>query len=233
MLQTTQVKTLGRVIIADDDPTTAELIADNLRADRYDALIAAGAGEVVDACSDGADVIVLDSRLRSALDLLRMGPTNVQPIVIMVGDGSDGDVAHAIADGAEDYLQKPFDYPELLIRIRVLQRRARGEGFHNGRYTLGPLVVDTGTRQATLDGERIVLTTKEFEILATLVIDPTRVHTKDELLQGIWGYRPGVPTRTLDSHMSRLRRKLNAEVDRGFVVNCWGVGFRLSPEDLG
>ena len=91
---------------------------------------------------------------------------------------------------------------------------------------LGPLEVDPIARRVELGGERISLSKKEFALLRALADDPTRVFTREELLRGVWGYRSLGTTRTLDSHASRLRRKLSSAGDR-FVVNVWGVGYRL------
>jgi DNA-binding response OmpR family regulator len=119
---------------------------------------------------------------------------------------------------------KPFHYPELLARIENVLRR-RGSG-RNGPITVGPLSLDGATRCVQVSGREIRLANKEFELLRTLASEPSRVFTKQELLRDVWGYQASARTRTLDSHASRLRRKLDPERGR-FVVNCWGVGYRL------
>jgi DNA-binding response OmpR family regulator len=95
------------------------------------------------------------------------------------------------------------------------------------RLEAGRLVVDRATRTATLGGEVVHLAGKEFELLARLATEPQRVFTKDELLRDVWGYRSFCRTRTLESHASRLRRKLALGADDRFVVNVWGVGYKL------
>lgn len=228
MNQVTEIDTIARVVVAEPDNPTRELLAESLRADRYDAVEASGPSEILQACAEGVDVVVIDSSLRRALELLRFSLAS-QPVVIMLGDASDGDIAVAVADGAEDYLGKPFDYAELLTRIRVIQRRARGEGYRDGVYRHDGIVVDVASRTVEVGEAQVLLTTKEFELLRKLVVDPRRVFTKDELLAEIWGYRPGTPSRTLDSHASRLRRKLCTAGGGEFIQNCWGVGYRLLP----
>lgn len=115
----------------------------------------------------------------------------------------------------------------LLARVNALLARLSGRR----RETLeaGPLVVDVTARAALLFGERIMLPAKEFELLAALARDPLRVHSKNELMQRVWGYRAPGSTRTLDSHASRLRRRLEARCDDGerWIVNHWGVGYAL------
>ena len=120
---------------------------------------------------------------------------------------------------------KPFSYPELRGRVSALLRRVNGRR-SLGRLRVGDLEVDPPSREVRLRGARIDLSQKEFALLRTLASDPARVFTKDELLRSIWGFRTRGTTRTLDSHACRLRQKLAAHGDR-FVVNVWGVGYRL------
>ncbi|MCP9485315.1 MAG: response regulator transcription factor, partial [Gaiellaceae bacterium MAG52_C11] len=113
----------------------------------------------------------------------------------------------------------------LLARIRaVLRRVAPPKG---DRLEVGELVVDLATRQVTIRSEVVPLAGKEFALLCKLAGDPRRVFTKDELLRDVWGFRGHCRTRTLDSHVSRLRSKLVRGRDDRFVVNVWGVGYRL------
>lgn len=105
----------------------------------------------------------------------------------------------------------------------VLRRRATRR---DGPTRVGDLVVDPAERRVRVSGCEVPLSNKEFALLRALVADPTRVFTKEELLRDVWGYRSIGHTRTLDSHASRLRRKLDPDRSR-FVVNCWGVGYRL------
>ena len=112
----------------------------------------------------------------------------------------------------------------------LLRRTQRRQGL--GRLRAGPLEVDPPSREVSVRGVRVELSQKEFSLLRTLVSDPTRVFTKEELLRGVWGFRALGSTRTLDSHACRLRHKLGAHGDR-FVVNVWGVGYRLIEGPVG
>ena len=111
---------------------------------------------------------------------------------------------------------------------------ARLGGRRRETIEAGPLVVDVTARSVYLDGERILLPGKEFELLATLARDPLRVHSKSELMQRVWGYRAPASTRTLDSHASRLRRRLEGrgDDDERWIVNHWGVGYALRASTL-
>jgi DNA-binding response OmpR family regulator len=116
----------------------------------------------------------------------------------------------------------PFDHEELVERIRA------AAGARTTRITAGPLTIDGTARLATVNGIPVKLSQKEFELLAHLASDPERVFTRAELLRNIWNWPPHMHTRTLDSHASRLRRKLRAlDPETPFVDNEWGVGYRL------
>ena len=120
---------------------------------------------------------------------------------------------------------KPFHYPELAARIRAVLRRRDGRGCR-GRCGSASWSSIRRRREVRVGGRQVRLANKEFALLRTLASDPARVFTKSELLRDVWGFRSSGRTRTLDSHASRLRRKLDPERGR-FVVNVWGVGYRL------
>ena len=150
------------------------------------------------------------------------------PLIVVSGRTSEVDRVRGLERGANDYVCKPYSYAELLHRIRARLRppdRAHG----GARTRVGPIELDAVARQAWLDGEPLRLTSKEFSLLRTLASDPSRVFTREELLQVVWGWVEPVAstTRTLDGHALRLRRKLGARGGR-FVINVWGVGYRLT-----
>ncbi|HEX4363716.1 MAG TPA: response regulator transcription factor [Solirubrobacteraceae bacterium] len=225
------------ILVVEDDDATRTFLADNLTADGYDLLVA-------DCASIGLsllerkfpDLALIDVGLPdgNGLDLLRrvraadgvasrMNPD--MPVMVISGRTTELDRVRGFDRGADDYLCKPFSYPELRGRVAALLRRAEHRPAR-GRLRAGPLEVDPPSREVLLRGARVPLSQKEFALLRTLASDPSRVFTKEELLRSIWGYRSIGSTRTLDSHACRLRHKLGAYGDR-FVVNVWGVGYRL------
>jgi DNA-binding response OmpR family regulator len=140
------------------------------------------------------------------------------------------DRVRGLTRGADDYVTKPFHYPELLARIGAVTKRvSRAREKHVLR--VGELSVNTMSREVTLGGMQVGLSAKEFQLLATLAAEPERVFTKKELLETVWGFRSQGRTRTLDSHASRLRQKLAAYSEQTWVVNVWGVGYRLNRPD--
>jgi DNA-binding response OmpR family regulator len=144
------------------------------------------------------------------------------PVILLGSQESDPvDRVRAFDRGCDDYLDRPFHYDELVARIRaVLRRTAPPE---SERLTAGEIEIDRPTRRVTVGGERVILPTKEYELLVKLASDPRRVFTKEELLREVWGFRSHGRTRTLDSHASRLRRRLGGD----YVRNVWGVGYCL------
>jgi DNA-binding response OmpR family regulator len=147
-------------------------------------------------------------------------------VIVLSGRTGETDRVRGFARGCDDYLGKPFSYPELHARMRAVLRRAADRS-KKGLLRVGPLAIDPITRRVRLDGEPVHLSSKEFALLHTLATDPTRVFPKEELLRDVWGYVSLGNTRTLDAHACRLRKKL-ASSPRPFVLNLRGVGYRLT-----
>ena len=163
----------------------------------------------------------------TALDEYRARHGDV-PVIVLGDDACDVvDRVRALERGCDDFLARPFDYEELLARIRAVLRRATPP--QHERLAAGPIAADRVTRVVTVDGAPAPLAGKEYELLLKLMTDPHRVFTKEELLREVWGFRSLGRTRTLDSHASRLRRKLHAASGGRFVINVWGVGYKLLP----
>ncbi len=225
------------VLLVEDHAATVTFLGDNLTADGYEVLVAGSVREgrrmletkypdlaVVDLGLPDRDGLELIREVRAADGVGgRMNP--VVPLLVLTGRAGELDRIRGFERGCDDYVVKPFSYPELLGRIRALLRRSNQRpGL--GRLRVGPLELDPPGREVLLRGERVELSQKEFALLRTLAMEPTRVFTKEELLRNVWGFRSLGSTRTLDSHACRLRQKLGATGDR-FVVNVWGVGYRL------
>jgi DNA-binding response OmpR family regulator len=231
-----QRREIASVVVCEDDTPTLELLCDNLVADRFGVLPAPSAADALRLCRyKQPDLMLLDLSLpdASGLDVLqeirdadgvvsRFDPR--LPVIVLTGRGADQDRVRGLEFGADDYVVKPFHYGELRARINAVLRRV--EKRRSGPLRVGDVVVDPGRRRAWVGGREVRLAKKEFSLLRVLATDPHRVFSKRELLGEVWGYRTPTKTRTLDSHASRLRRKLDPESAR-FVINCWGVGYRL------
>jgi DNA-binding response OmpR family regulator len=184
--------------------------------------------------SDGFDVLAFPSPASL--------PRTAEPDVLVLGDpdalesmhvpdcavivlGGADDAVRAL-ERADDYLARPFVYEELLARIHAVLRRRPPR---HDRLEVGPLVIDRRARRVLVGGADVVVSQKELALLAKLASEPDHVFTREQLLRDVWDYRNWAPTRTVESHASRIRRKLAAAGLDGWVVNVWGVGYKLRP----
>lgn len=224
------------ILVVEDHAATRTFLADNLSADGYELLEAESVEDAERLIGTRfPDLAILDLGLPDGdgLDLLRRVRTADRagradpelPILILTGRAGELDRLRGFDRGCDEYVTKPFSYQELLARIRALLRRSSRRP-KLGRLRVGGLELDPASRQVWLHGEQVTLSKKEFALLRALAVEPTRVFTREELLRGVWGFKVICPTRTIDSHAHRLRKKLNAHNDK-FVINVWGVGYRL------
>lgn len=225
------------ILVVEDDAATRTFLADNLTADGYELLVADSVQHglrlletkfpdlvLVDLGLPDASGFEVLRRVREADGIAsRLDPAT--PLVLLTGRDGELDRVRGFERGADDYICKPFSYPELRGRLAALLRRA-DHRHRTGRLRVGELDIDPQARTARLRGEPLALSQKEFALLRMLAGEPSRVFTKDELLRQIWGFRHLGTSRTLDSHACRLRNKLAVHGDR-FVVNVWGIGYRL------
>src|SRR3954463_11212259 len=225
------------VLVVEDDAPTRAFLAANLSADGYRVFCASEAGEAVRALEvRQPDLMLLDLGLAAGtglevLDRLRAAdPASSRmdrdlPVIILTGRAGEVDRVRGFARGADDYLCKPFSYPELVARLTAVLRRSAGRR-GRGVLRVGELTVDPATRAVRLGGRSVRLSAKEFALLHALAVEPSRVLSKAELLRDVWGYASIGTTRTIDAHACRLRKKLGGG-SRAYVVNVRGVGYRL------
>jgi DNA-binding response OmpR family regulator len=148
------------------------------------------------------------------------------PAIVIGSQAGEADVLRAFEAGADDFLARPAHYLELRARLLAVLRRAERTECRP-QLTVGPLAIDHAARVARINDQSVDLRRLEFALLVHLAGDPERVFSKAELLRAVWGYRSCGSTRTVDSHASRLRRKLEVTSGRRWVINSWGVGYRL------
>lgn len=216
------------VLVAEPESATREYLGRQLRDDGFDVLGAARRSEALDLAERARPDLVVLAELDLCLRLRRGEPgrswdRNV-PVILLAPSSDPVERVRALDRGADDVMGRPFAYEELLARIRALLRRSAAGSAEV--LQAGEIVVDRRTRRVTVRETVVGLSAKEFDLLARLATEPSRVFTKEELLREVWGFRALGRTRTLESHASRLRRKLTVDGTR-YVVNVWGVGYRL------
>jgi DNA-binding response OmpR family regulator len=209
------------LLLAEPEPATRGFLERHLRQDGFD-VVEALDGEAVELLElTRPDVVLAADSL--AADLCSRA-ADVPIIVLGRADSDPVDRVRAFDGGCDDYISRPFHYEELLARIRAVLRRVAPPP--SDRITVGDLLIDRAARRVTVRGVPVPLAAKEYELLVKLAGEPSRVFTKEQLLREVWGFRSLGRTRTLDSHASRLRRKL-AAAGGDFVRNVWGVGYSL------
>jgi DNA-binding response OmpR family regulator len=191
---------------------------DTLRSNRFDLVI-------LDLNMPGMDGLAVCRALRSQ--------GNDIPIIMLTSRNSEHDIVLGLELGADDYLTKPFSLPELTARIRSLLRRIDSPrslqpASPQTLIRVGDLIIDLEKRHVLRDGEKIMLTAKEFELLVLLARHPGRVFTRDQLLNDVWGYSNSCYEHTVNSHVNRLRSKIEPDpASPVYILTAWGVGYRF------
>jgi DNA-binding response OmpR family regulator len=210
------------LLLAEPEPATRGFLERHLRQDGFE-VVEALDGDALELLEVTRPDLVLAADSLAA-DLCRRA-ANVPIIVLGRADSDPVDRVRAFDGGCDDYVARPFHYEELLARIRAVLRRVSPPP--SERMGVGDLSIDLAARRATVCGVSVALAAKEYDLLVKLASEPRRVFTKEQLLREVWGFRSLGRTRTLDSHASRLRRKL-AAAGGDFVRNVWGVGYSLT-----
>jgi DNA-binding response OmpR family regulator len=220
------------VVVAERDDALREFLVDQLLADRFAAHGAQSADEArVKLANVYPDLLVLGELPQPSEQLgllrgIRSGGDDALLVIVVGTDGSELAELRAFREDCDDYLRKPVSYPLLLVRIRALVRRSNGRVVPRRR--IGALEVDQLQRRVTVAEQPVHVSRMEFEFLARLATDPTRVYTKHELLREVWGFKAIGNTRTVDAHACRLRKKLAQAGAPHLIANVRGVGYRLS-----
>jgi len=223
---------VAKIVVVEDEAELAGAIAARLRSD----------GHVVDVAADGPSAVQMVASARPdavVLDLMLPGFDGLEvcrqiqrdrpvPVIMLTARGSETDLVVGLEVGADDYLCKPFSMRELTARVRALLRRVERSVHDTDRVLrAGQVEIDISRRRARVDGQLVGLTATEFDLLAHLLLWPGIVRTRDELLAEVWGYRDGSGTRTVDSHVRAIRRKVGPDVIR----TVHGVGYAGADGD--
>jgi two-component system OmpR family response regulator len=223
-----------RILLAEDDADTAGFIAAGLRELGHTVTIATNGQQALHLSLAGDhDVLVLDRMLplHDGLAVLRALRTSrvMIPVLLLTALGRIEDRVDGLDAGADDYLVKPFAFAELIARIQALARRAPVSEAPRTVLTWGPITLDLIRRRVTRDGTPVVLQPREFVLLEQLMRGEGRFVTRTMLLEKVWDYQFDPQTNIVESHMSRLRTKLNENGAEDLIETVRGSGYRMRP----
>ncbi|MEV0680714.1 response regulator transcription factor [Actinosynnema sp. NPDC050436] len=214
-----------RVLVVEDDLTIASSVAARLRAEGFDVDLAHDGPSAVAQAGD-VDLVVLDVMLPGfdGLEVCRrIQAERPVPVLMLTARGDETDLLVGLAVGADDYLTKPFSIRELAARVHALLRRVERSAAPPNRISVADVEIDLAERRVSRAGEEAHLTPTEFELLVHLAERPRAVQSRERLLGAVWGWPDGTGTRTVDSHIKALRRKLGTDLIR----TVHGVGYAL------
>ena len=222
---------MTRVLLAEDDPAISEPLARALRREGYDVDVRADGRAALEASAENPDLVVLDLGLPyvDGLEVCRRirAEGRTVPVLILTARADEVDTVVGLDAGADDYVTKPFRLAELLARVRALLRRGGieiAQGVHGVR-------IDVDSHRAWIDEHELSLTAKEFDLLRVLLRESGKVVTREQLMREVWDTAWWGSTKTLDMHVSWLRKKLGDDAaNPRFITTVRGVGFRFERE---
>lgn len=229
---------MNKILIADDNKQITSILAGYARKEGLDPVIALDGKEALDAFAKYGDEIVM-----ILLDVMmpevdgfevcrRLRRESMVPIIMVTARGEDYDKIMGLDIGADDYILKPFSANEVMARVRAVLRRIQvQEQQKQNVYQTGSLFIDLDRYMVKINDEEVPLTKKEIELLWTLAKNKTKVFSRENLLDSIWGYDYYGDSRTVDSHIKRLRAKLDKYEHIGWEIKTiWGVGYRFEEK---
>jgi len=232
---------LKNILVIEDNVDIANLIKVNLRSKNMQVDHAADGQAGLDmALSRSYQLIILDLMLpgMDGMDVCRMlrNKKIYTPVLMLTARTSELDRVLGLEAGADDYLTKPFSVPELVARVNAIIRRSEQyqpapDSKIPERLSFGSLSVDPESRQVLVDGDSIELTAKEFDLLWHFASHPGRVYTREQLLSKVWGYGHSGYEHTVNSHINRLRSKIETDpASPRYVITVWGVGYKFNQD---
>lgn len=220
------------ILVVDDEPDAIELIEFNLKTAGFHVISAADGAEALKKARTVLPAVILLDVMLPEVDgmevckILRRDPATAGiPIIMLTAKAAELDRVLGLELGADDYVTKPFSPRELVLRIKALLRRGHGVEEKSEQIHFGALCVDVPRHLVTVSGKRIELTATEFDLITVLAQRRGRVQSRDKLLQDVWEYDAVIDTRTVDTHMRRLREKLGKAAR--YIETVRGVGYRF------
>lgn len=226
-----------KILIVDDDKSICEILEFNLKNEGFDIDTAYSAEEALKKLSNQYTLILLDvmmsgmSGYKMAEKLRTEG--NHTPIIFLTAKDTENDMLTGFSVGGDDYISKPFSIKEVIARIKAVIKRLENNNIKNNtnrKLIFDDFVIDLEAKQLTIKGEKISLTKTEFEILTFLAENNDRVFSREEIIDSVWDESTFITTRTVDVHITRLRKKLDSYA--AFVINRPGYGYKFNHSNL-
>ncbi|WP_417146654.1 response regulator transcription factor [Porphyromonas sp.] len=225
-----------RLLLVDDEEDLREILTFNLAGEGYQVSTAANAEEALKMPLEEYHLLILDVMMPGMsgfklAELIRRDKKLTTPIIFLTAKGTENDLLTGFNIGADDYMAKPFSIKELQARIQAILMRSLQGGldFEESQIEIGTLLIDLDAKQVFVDGDPIDLTKKELEILILLARDPSKVFSREEILDRVWREDVFVMERTIDVHITRIRKKLRGSGIK--IINRSGFGYCLVEEE--
>lgn len=230
---------MNKILIADDNQQITSILANYARREGFEPVVALDgqqALELFEQHEKNIDVVLLDVMMPKldGFEVCReLRRRSMVPIIMVTARGEDFERIMGLDIGADDYILKPFSAGEVMARVRAILRRMQPrEAEQQNLYSVGNLVINLDKYLVTIGGEDVTLTKKEVELLWTLAKNSSKVFSRENLLDSIWGYDYFGDSRTVDSHIKRLRAKVDRfEHDEWEIKTIWGVGYRFEEKE--
>lgn len=227
-----------KILVVDDEPDVTELVAYHLKAKGFHVeTLNDATASISRSRSYNPDLVILDIMMPhlSGIQICRILRADSKlsrvPIIFLTAKSEPQDRIEGLESGADDYLGKPFSPKELVLRVEsVLRRASTPPAVQAQKVTIGQIALDADTHRVTIHGQLIDLTATEFKLLRLLMERQGRVQTREHLLLNVWNYATEIETRTVDTHIRRLREKLGEEA--GWIETIRGVGYRIAEKKL-
>jgi|UniRef100_UPI00404AF3EE two-component system, OmpR family, phosphate regulon response regulator PhoB len=225
-----------KILVVDDEPDVTDLLVYTLKAKGFDVEAVNNPNASVGlARTFLPDLVILDVMMPELngiqiCRMLRADPTlKSVPVIFLTAKAEEGDRIQGLESGADDYVSKPFSTKELVLRVQSILRRAgEGQSVEQRKLQAGEIVMDIARHEVVLHGRPIELTATEFKLLRLLMERRGRVQTREHLLINVWNYETEIETRTVDTHVRRLREKLEDQAD--WIETIRGVGYRMAEQ---
>ena len=228
-----EVRNPAKILVVEDEPNMVAGLRDNFEFEGYEVITARDGIEGLErALAESPDLVVLDVMMprMSGLEVcrqLRAKRASI-PIIMLTARGQEVDKVVGLELGADDYVTKPFSIRELLARVRAILRRTAAVPNNQGQHSFGDVEVDLHRRRVLRSGKLLDISSKEFELLKYFICHPGETLSRDRLLEEVWGYDNYPTTRTVDTHLVRLRQKLEPDPEQPqYFITVHGTGYQF------